>query len=385
MATLIQDDKQNQAQSAQGGSSPADTGLSGLSPGGFSSSGGPMSNVSTGAGGTNGWTNIQAYLNANQGDTSSASALNNTVGSQFNQERQNIDQSSGQAKSAAQAQVDKNNVSQDKASQLISEAGSNYNYNGDQNQTYQNDVGQLTGALGAQYAGPTQYEYGLGAKTQNYGGALGNDQGFQGMMGDIYKQASGGTMGQGALTLQRQLDQDNAALNNSRQGLLSQYADLGNYSNQSVADTQSALDAAKQNFGANQDALRSNLNTMGTSDQSAINDKVQAYDDYLTNFAANHNFGNQWQGMSGSFNRNSGPDATNVANVESQRNQWNAIQDALSNGGSKINYAGPWDANNAMFTVSPPGGSALQWSLAKAQSLNAIDPNTANSIRNLSL
>lgn len=363
MAIVEQDDKQNpdgtQDPSQTGGQASTQSALSpgASAPGSFSTSSTPVSGGSpgvSGAGGTNGWTNIQAYLNANQGNNSSANALNNQVGSAFNQDKQNLESSSAQAKQQAQAQVDQNNISQDKASSLIQDAGKNYSYgSGPQSSQYQGDIGQLTGALSAKYNGPTDYNYGLSQDTQNYGQALGNDQGFQGVMSALYNNAAGGSMGQGAMALQTQLDQDNPAVAQARQNLLSQYSGLTNEQNQTVADTQNAIKQAQSNFGDNQNSLKSYLNQMGTGDQSALNNQVQAYDNFIQNDINQLpalTGANQYSDWSYALNPNSGPNTGNVMGVDQQRNEWNSIQDVLGNAAGKINYAGPWDPNSMSFT-----------------------------------
>jgi hypothetical protein len=224
MAILPQDDKQLQ-QGQQNQNQPVDStgGSAGGSVGG--SMGAPGGTPATfGAGGSNAWTNIQSYLNANQGNTGSAQALSNKAGSSFDQEQNNLSSQSSQAKQQAQAQVDQNNLGQDKASQLVQDAASKYNYNNPQNDQYNQDVSQISGALNAKYTAPTSFNYALGADAQNYGQGMQNDQGFQGVMQNVYNQAGAGPMGSGSLALQNQLDTNNQPLNDARTALMGKYA-----------------------------------------------------------------------------------------------------------------------------------------------------------------
>ena len=105
----IQSNGQGSAQPGQG-SAPSSTSVTAdpsqsLSTGGASSSdvGSGVSTAGVGAGGTGGWTNIQAYLNANKGNTSTADTLGKDVNSQFDADQKRIGDDAESKKSAATA------------------------------------------------------------------------------------------------------------------------------------------------------------------------------------------------------------------------------------------------------------------------------------------
>jgi hypothetical protein len=368
-------------QAQQGGSSNA---LMGDASGGGTVFAGapPTSNASQGAGGAGGWTNIQNYLQANQGNTGTADKLNKDVGGTFDQEQSNLGNQSSQVKQQAQGAVDKNNVTQDAASKAISQAGSLYNYGGQQSNEYQQALNPIKSSLSAQYQGPTQFSYGLGAQTQQYGSDLGNDQGFHGLMNGLYNQAAGGQMGSGALALQEQLDTNNQAVNDTRSSLAQRYAGLQGLVGSTVADTNTALHGAQSQFGQNQAGLRNYLGTSQQADQGAINNKVGSINDWLNQTAVDSQAGpqnadafnqlfadaqnralvqkngqtvrdanifNNIMGAEGNSQKvsYSHPEvnASNATGVDTQRNEYNAIADALGLGGY-INKTDPYDIAN---------------------------------------
>ena len=180
-----------QAQPVQLGSSGGALAGSGSSQPG---SGGNVSTAGTNAGG-GGWTNIQSYLKANEGNTGTAKALESQVGGTFDQESQNFQNQSQETKQKAQKQVEENKVGQDQASQMIQQASQGYNYGGPQAQNYNQNVSRLKGALSAQYQGPRDFAYGMGGETQQYGSGL--KENFGGLMEGVYNKAAGGAMGSG--------------------------------------------------------------------------------------------------------------------------------------------------------------------------------------------
>lgn len=366
MAYLADDEKQQQPgqdqSSAPGQINPGDStnqGASALSTapdagGNFVSGGSPVSTAGIGSGGTGGWTNIQSYLMANPASQGTATALKSQVGSTFDQEKQNIDKSSQDTQSQAQQNVNQNSLSTDQATKLLQQAGSNYSYSGTPSDTYSSSVGQLKNAYGAQYSGPTNWSYGLGADAQNYGQGLQNDEGFHGIMNTLYNKAAGGTMGSGAQSLQQQLDQDNPYLNQARSDLQSQWNGLAakdtGYLDSTTAQTNQALQNAQSQFTQNQGQLKTMLSGAADQDKGAIASQIKKDQDFLQNNSGNTQDPNStvW----GTFDKSSGPNESNVAGVDSQRNEWNAIQDVMSNNAGKYNYQGPWDFNNAHWNLS---------------------------------
>lgn len=393
MAFLGQDDKQLQDQAQQasqgaGGSSSATplTGGTQSAIGGGSGAGSsasstlPASQSASASGGGDGWTNIQNYLTANQGQTGSANALSQAAGGAFDREKGSFDQDSGNAKSQAQAQV-AGQMGQDQASQLLQDATNTYSY-GAPNATYQSDISQLQGALGASYQGPKDFSRGMGAEAQNYGSNLGSDQGFNAIMNALYNQSSGGQMSSGSKALQQQLDNNNDALKSTRGSLTSQYSGLQNYEQQGAKDTNSAIQSAQTQFGQNVSGLRGSLTSSAAKDQAAINQRVSDANAFLTRTApfADHGVTDQdpgnstWWGYT--YDPSSGPTASNVGGVTDQRNGYNAIQDALGLQGAKINQDAAYDPNSARFNYQGYVGGQANPNWAGSENLQSLAQET---------
>jgi hypothetical protein len=209
-------------QQPSGGPAPTDGSAPTVSGSGSSDVGG-VSTAGVGAGGQGGWTNIQAYLNANQGNNTTSNALNNMVGGAFNQEQQNIDKSSQDAKSAAD-KATAGQMSQDDIMKGVE---------GGQNQDFTN----IRNYLNNPYSNPQQYSYGMGGQAQAYGQGLATDQGFEGLRNNLYQQAAGQPLSSGQMALQNQLDVNDPNVAASRQNLLAQYGGLQNNANDATAGT----------------------------------------------------------------------------------------------------------------------------------------------------
>jgi hypothetical protein len=290
MAFLAQNNKLQDPNQAQGQdqASGQTVPLSGSSGGVITGATGGQ--APSGAGGQGSWTNIQAYLNANKGDTGSANMLNKQSSDTIGKEKQNVDQQSSQAKQQAQGQADQVNYSQDKASQILQDASKNYNYDSTQpqNDAYNQDTSQLKNALSAKYQGPTNFAYGISSDAQNFGQNLNSNPGFNQIMGQLYNKAGGGKMTSGQLALQGQLDVNNQALNQARQNAIANYAGLGDYVNQNATDTNNAIQGAQNQFTQNQQNLLGYLNTTAGAQQSA---EKQAEDQAKTNYLSEYNGG----------------------------------------------------------------------------------------------
>jgi hypothetical protein len=271
---LKQDD--DQTQTSGGGSAFAGGGGGIISPG-------PVSTAGVGAGGTGGWTPIQAYLKANQGSTGTAQALRSEVGGELSKERTNLETNADKARSQAQSQVSANKIADPYAQTLIDRAQGGgarmpeggdgttregidtpYGTPEDQSKT---PVQILKESLTRSY-NPGQFNYGMGAKAQEYGSNLqGNQQGFNAILSALYGKASGGRMGSGMTALQNQLDQDNGAVNAARSDLTNQYKDLNATAFGDQANNQPGLvnqvnaeigqgGTREQEFKNNQNALK---------------------------------------------------------------------------------------------------------------------------------
>jgi hypothetical protein len=240
-----------------------------------------------GAAGNKGWTNIQAYLGANQGDSGSAQALNKQVSDQFSQEKQNYTSKAQDATNQAQQQVNANKVSNEDADKAIKSSADQYSFDGNQSSEYSSGVQKMQNALNSQYQGPTNYNYAFDTTTQNYGNQLKDNTAFDELMTNVWSNAAGKQLSSGQANLQKQLDVNNQNLVDTRQNLSNQYDQLVSDRDKTVQDTTSALGQAEQDYRTNQNALRDylsgQLNTYDTKGNQAEIDARAAYNkDYTT-------------------------------------------------------------------------------------------------------
>lgn len=274
MAIIADDDKlqqdpnqQAQQQGAPGISAGGPTTVSG----GQSSAdvGSPVSTAGVGAGGTGGWTNIQAYIDANKGDTGSAQKLDKTVSGQFDAEKNAYTQDSSKFLTDAQQKVDANKIDNSQADDLIKQAGQNYNYDASKSgaPAYGDAVSKVRGALTNAYSGPREYNYAIGNQAAEYGADLNDNQGFDGLMKHIYQQAAPGGLNSGQTELQKQLDVNNTGLVDKRKELQGKYSDLTAGRDKTVADTTTGLGNLEQQYRTNQNGLQDYL-----TKQSNVND-----------------------------------------------------------------------------------------------------------------
>lgn len=334
---IVFDDKQKKD---EGGAQPQDQG--GGTPVGaqatesaFStapSASATVSSAGVGSGGTGGWTNIQSYLTANAGGSKSSDVLKSTVGGQFDKEKTEFERSSGDARGAGQKELDRT-LNTDQASRILNTISGGYSYNGPQSSAYTSGVNQLQGAM-RNYEGPSSYSYGMGADTQRYGTGLQTDQGFQGLMGDLYRNAAGGQMGQGALNLQRQIDQDNTGLNTARTDLSGQYGGLQNTISTGVKDANKFLGNAQTTVNANAAALPGLFDKQRGTDQRAINSAVQGAQGDLKSILADMDArasSPEWQfSWSGVM-----PTAETLGGLNTERSRYNTVLDVLKDGGNR--------------------------------------------------
>lgn len=322
------------------------------------------------AGGAGGWTNIQSYLNANKGNTGTADYLKKEVGGTFDNEKSSLNKSAIKAGNDAWGAVSKGALSQDQASKIVADAGKNYNYSGTQNQAYTDDIKKINDARTRTYSGPNDFSYQLGDTTQNYANGLNaGDAGFKTLMGTMYNKAAGGRMGTGALALQSQLDQENPAISSARKALADQYKGLNSYAfgadgkSGKVGEVNTSIGQAKGALESDKSAFKSYLDTLAGQ-------RTKALDDAITQF------GTDEKALSGKLTTNPGalrgnqtiadphsdrvihlaprtlnadnyynysPSAAatreNIGGVDTSRNEYNAIMDALGLGEKKINDA----------------------------------------------
>lgn len=297
MAFLAQDDKQLQDQTQQQGGQTGASGGGGFVGSGSGATSTAPNTAGVGSGGTGGWTNIQSYLAANQ-NSNTGQYLQNQAQKTYDSENQNFQNQSNQSKQQAQDQANSENVGQDAATKMINNASQYYQYNNQpqsnngatgtvpgqtvttgngQSDQYNQALKPIQQVLSAQYQGPSSFSYGMGSDAQRYANGLSNDQGFHGLMDNVYNQAAGGQMNSGALALQQQIDQDNPNLNQTRQTLNNQFSGLQSQEQQGTQATDAAVKAAQSQFGQNQQNFKSTLEGMGTQDKSAIDQAVQGF------------------------------------------------------------------------------------------------------------
>ncbi len=247
------------------------------------------SQAPAGAGGsTGGWTNIQSYLDANKGASGSAQALDKTVSGQFGQERDALSNQSQAFLGDANQQVKDNSIDTDQASNLLKGAASQYSWGASQPTEYQDTVKKFQGALTNDYGGPKEYNYGFGAKTQEYGDALKGGAGMDKVMGDVYGQAAGGPLSRGQFNLQSQLDVSNENLANTKKNLAGSYDQLGADRDKTVQDTTAKLGDVEKGYRTNQNKLKDWLYGQGNQYQGAID---KAENDARTGYNTSYNTG----------------------------------------------------------------------------------------------
>lgn len=225
-----------------------------------------------GTGGQGGWTNIQAYLNANPASQSKTDeSVERKIGGVFDSDRSKLqsesksalDQGSGAFKSYSNQDLDK----------MI-----NRQVGGDN--TAQSEV---SGYLNSQYSGPDSFAYGLSKETQDYGNRL--DSNFDSILENIYNENAGGQMSAGQLALQRQLDIGNTDLTKTRQGLKDKYSNLNEFLGTTVGDTNQQLKQFKTDYGAGQTSARNYLTGQQDSTQNAYQTAVnRARENYQSDY-----------------------------------------------------------------------------------------------------
>lgn len=276
MAFILGQDEEKDQQQAGSGVAPLTGGQT------ASIAGGAPTATGVGKGGQGGWTNLQNYISANQGDTGSTQALNQSVGGQFGQESQNMQKQSSDFVAGAEDQVNKAKISNEDADGLINSSAGLYSYGGQQADEYTQNVGKVQGALTNAYSGPKEYSYGLGAKTQEYGNALGKDGNFDGLLKNLYSERTKSPLSQGQYNLQKQLDVHNSSLNDARTKLAGDYEGLGKQRDQTVQQTTEQLGGLEQQYRTNQNALRDYLSSQSNKYDTEIGqaeaDARAAYD-----------------------------------------------------------------------------------------------------------
>jgi hypothetical protein len=296
MAFLADDDKllEDQQQQDPNGQSQGSAGGQFLSGGSGADVGtGTANSAGVGAGGTGGWTNIQSYLNANKQDTGSADYVNQKIGSQFDQENQKLMDSANTTKQQGVDQANRISQAAAGAKDTIADAAKSYDWSGNQSNEYTQKLQPLKSALYDQYSGPSSFSYGFSDQTQKAKDAVSDDKAMGSYLEDTYRERAGKPMTQGQLSLQRQFDTTNDPLALTRQNLLKRYAGLEETRDTTVKDTDSALRKAAEDYGNNQNQLKSTLMNYGNDRSAAVAQaEAGARENYAKDAAGTNPFAN---------------------------------------------------------------------------------------------
>jgi hypothetical protein len=404
MALPPDDDKllENQQSGQQAGGTPQGGAVAGLQSGGAVAGAGP-GNVSTagiGSGGQGGWTNIQAYLNANQGQTGTGSYINDKIGGAFDQEKSKLQSDAGQAKQKSQAELGEVNMGTDAASKLIQGAATA----GRDSDPYKQNTQQLKGALGATYDGPQSYSYQMQAPTAQYGSSL--SAGRDGFLDSVYRDASGGRISRGQMNLQRQLDLDptaSSAIEQAQKTAMDKWAGLNTDLTNTMGETDAAVKENQKNYMTQQQQLREYLGSQATTNRAELQklaDEWQAQENRSRN-------SNSFEGVNpwiqdgdytfspeqisrlgikaADFANYAGGGQADVRNVEGgdqYRDQWNVLQDVL--GGSDLLERGAapthgaWNLDMAKYRDAVKAADAAR--IAELERQSELDVNKTKNI-----
>lgn len=297
---IIQDDSltqdpnsQGSAAQGQGSAQSSDQGGDVQSSSGSTDVGSNVSTAGVGAGGTGGWTNIQAYLNANQGNTGSADALSSSVGGKFDSEASRISSDADQKKSAAmqaaqtpaglgitkskstadsqtpdqvapptpdqQAITDRDKYQNQAGKPTAVDPSGMYGGSGANYAEYQPQIDASRNYLSSQYSGGNQVAYQPDSSIQEIGGELGDDSKFNALMDSTYAQKAGGQLSSGQLSLQHQLDQESPSVAAARKALASRYGGLQTLAGDKSKEVNDALTSGAQAYSQGQDGYRQTL------------------------------------------------------------------------------------------------------------------------------
>lgn len=313
MAFLGQDDKQNQqnqnpSQQGPSGSSDGQVSGAGTTPlvgtGTNAVSAAPsLGQSAPGAGGGGGWTNIQSYLTANQGNTNASDTLSKQVGGQFAQDKSNIQDQSKQLQDQSSQSAHSNYLAPDQASQMLQQASNMYGganpsappptygipENGNQRtaapKSYSDIVGTFRNDLNNPWSGPqANFNPTLSYNTTQYGQALGDDNATNAMMNQLYNTQSGVNLNPGQANLQGVLQQNDPKFQQTRQDLQGQYGQMNPWLQQQSQQTNQAITDAQGQYTGNQKTLHDYLTGSQGTNKSAIDQAVTNWNNTNSNY-----------------------------------------------------------------------------------------------------
>jgi hypothetical protein len=270
---LLQDGQQQDQQQTDAGNSAGQTTDPNptLGGGGSSDVGTNVSTAGVGAGGQGGWTNIQAYLEANKDNNTTGDALNSSVGGTLDSEKNRIESDSQSKLAEGQSKVDEAKATHAATGQYL---GGSSTYGGDtENTLKQNLNGSYT---------PQQADYTIGNDAYQYGQQLGSDEGFDSLLNQTYNNAAGGQISAGQRTLQHQLDMNNPQLAQNRSDLNARYKALEGLATSKAADTNAATAGFANQYKDELTGAKNDIGTARTAAEAQLKDytnsKQQGYD-----------------------------------------------------------------------------------------------------------
>lgn len=232
-----------------------------------------VSQAGVGAGGSGGWTNIQAYLKANEGNNQSAQAAKNEFGGQFQGEEAKLNEAADKTKADSDNALKSPSVQEAMGGGTAADAMTKY--------------------LNQGYQGPRTFDYSISGKTSTAGDALGSREGWQGLMQSLYDKSAGGRMTTGQRSLQQQLDVNNPLLAQTQTDLQGQYGqlkanaaskaqDVGDYLSQADSKLQTGQANTKGEIGQRATNLKSELDALSSGQKPWNEAKYGPLQDYLS-------------------------------------------------------------------------------------------------------
>lgn len=216
------------------------------------------------------WTNIQAYLGANQNNDSSAKLLEDNVGSKLTNEQNRFNTESSNATNESKSKADESNW-------VVGNYDTNFNNAASGN--FNNDYSNRAKSLYSTQYNPNQFTYTMDNTTNDYGKNLKDDQSFYNQQNNFYKQAAGGQLSRGQGALQTQLDTNNEKLASTRDKLLKQYSGLSSTIDNGVKSTNDAINSYANTYNTNRanfgNTLSSNNSSLG-SDYNNYKDRIDS-------------------------------------------------------------------------------------------------------------
>lgn len=229
-----------------------------------------------GKGGSGGWTNIQNYLQANQGGNNPSNILQQQVGSTYDKEKQTLEDTASKTKTAAAEEAKRTDIGKDKASKLVEAAGQKYQYNvPTQSSDYQTAIKAIQDPLGYTYNKPI-YDYAVSAPFQKYQAGLSKEASpgqFNQMMADVYGGIAGRGLSSGQKALQTQLQGGDEQFDPIRQALATKYGEYNPLVEQTRKDVGTEIENQGKTFEDNKNKY---LETLAGKDWRRDNKDVPA-------------------------------------------------------------------------------------------------------------